>query len=83
MGQERGNTQKLSQLYRNKELNIPAKGNRGQAYSHPNKQSHSSNRVKKDPHPQASFPEKKKKKEGSPHPVLFKTALKILVKLKP
>lgn len=60
MGQERGNTQKLSQLYRNKELSIPAKGNRGQAYSHPNKQSQSSNRVKKDPHPRASLPKKKR-----------------------
>lgn len=86
MGQERGNTQKLSQLYRNKELSIPAKGNRGQGYSHPNKQRHSSNRVKKDSHPRASLPEKKNKKikkEGSPHPVLFKEVLKILVKLKP
>lgn len=35
---ERGNTQKLSQLYRNKELSIPAKDNREQAYSHPNQQ---------------------------------------------
>lgn len=47
--EERGNTQKLSQLYRNKELSIPAKGNRKQAYSHPNEQSHNSNRVKRLP----------------------------------
>lgn len=82
MGQKRGNTQKLSQLYRNKELSIPAKGNRGQAYSHPNKQRHNSNRVKKRLIPGLHFL-KKKKNEGSPHPALFKEVLKILVKLKP
>jgi hypothetical protein len=37
MGQEGGNTQKLSEFYRNenKELSIPAKGNNEQAYSRP------------------------------------------------
>lgn len=54
---ERGNTQKLSQIYRNKELSILAKGNREQAYSHPNEQSHNSKRIKRAPNPQASLPE--------------------------
>lgn len=54
---ERGNTQKLSQLYRNKELSIPAKGNRDQAYSHPKEQKATTATGSRDSHPQASLPE--------------------------
>lgn len=54
---ERGNTQKLSQLYRNKELSIPAKGNREQASSHPNEQTATAATGSRAFHPQASLPE--------------------------
>lgn len=79
MGQERGNTQKLSQLYRNKEQSIPAKGNREQAYSHPNEQRATPATGSKDSHPRAS----RLKTQDCPHPVLFKAVLKILVNQKP
>lgn len=82
MGQERerGNTQKLSQIYRNKELSILAKGNREQAYSHPNEQRVTTAKGSRELQtPRLHF----LKTLDSPHPVLFKAVLKILVNLKP